>query len=174
VLGAAVLTRPCGQFYLGKAGTGAPTHYHTNPAWNALAFGKKGWVVLPPAHAAFSAVPAAESVAARSTQDGALRSGKLRRSAFSGHTRSERPRCRGGVLCHFLMPPPSPLLNPGASKGQATWWWCQRTGATSPTTSERPSASRKNSTRTPFTKKRGIPRHLRPKDIRMPMYISLV
>lgn len=61
------------QFYLGSKDTGAPMHYHTNPAWNALIYGKKGWVLLPPSQAAFSSVSAAESVEARSTQDGALR-----------------------------------------------------------------------------------------------------
>jgi len=47
------------QFYVGPAGSGAPLHYH-NAAFNALAYGKKGWVLVPPANASFSNKPAAD------------------------------------------------------------------------------------------------------------------
>ena len=44
------------QFYLGPSGSAAPMHYHED-AFNALAYGRKHWVLLPPSHASFSTVP---------------------------------------------------------------------------------------------------------------------
>ena len=49
------------QFYLGPAGSGAPLHYH-DFAWNALVYGKKGWVLMQPDRALFSNEPAAKMV----------------------------------------------------------------------------------------------------------------
>ena len=47
------------QFYLGAAGTGAPWHFH-NAAFNALAYGRKRWLILPPGDSLYSAEPAME------------------------------------------------------------------------------------------------------------------
>jgi hypothetical protein len=44
------------QFYLGPAGSGAPVHFHCD-AWNALAHGRKQWLLFPPAQALYSATP---------------------------------------------------------------------------------------------------------------------
>jgi hypothetical protein len=52
-----------GQFYLGSPGTGAPIHHH-NEAFNALVFGRKGWVLTYPSTSAFSNVPAKDMVQA--------------------------------------------------------------------------------------------------------------
>ena len=41
------------QLYQGVAGTGAPMHLHTD-AWNALVYGRKRWMVLPPSRALYS------------------------------------------------------------------------------------------------------------------------
>ena len=49
------------QFYVGPAGSGAPLHYH-DFAWNALVYGKKGWVLMQPDRALFSNEPAAKVV----------------------------------------------------------------------------------------------------------------
>jgi len=45
------------QFYLGPAYSGAPFHFHED-AWNALAFGKKRWLMLPPNEGIYSTEPA--------------------------------------------------------------------------------------------------------------------
>ena len=37
-------------------GSGAPTHFHGD-AWNAVAHGRKLWLLSPPAHARYSATP---------------------------------------------------------------------------------------------------------------------
>lgn len=50
---------PKPQVFVGGPGSGAPLHYHTD-AWNALAFGRKHWWLLPPSAAAYSAVPPVE------------------------------------------------------------------------------------------------------------------
>ena len=73
--GVARFRRGTAQFFLGGEGAGAPLHYHANPAWNALVFGAKGWALFPPPNATFSAVPAAEALAAGalSGDAGALR-----------------------------------------------------------------------------------------------------
>ena len=47
------------QFYLGSAGSAAPMHFHED-AFNALAYGEKRWILLPPSRAAFSTVPGTE------------------------------------------------------------------------------------------------------------------
>ena len=47
------------QFYAGAAGTGAPVHVHGD-AWNALAHGRKRWVLFPPEQARYSTIPAGE------------------------------------------------------------------------------------------------------------------
>ena len=60
--GVARFRKGSGQFFLGGAGSGAPQHYHTNPAWNALVYGRKGWVLSPPHDTVFSNVPAATKV----------------------------------------------------------------------------------------------------------------
>ena len=44
------------QWYIGPAGSGAPMHFHGD-AWNALAHGRKRWLLLPPAEALYSAQP---------------------------------------------------------------------------------------------------------------------
>ena len=44
------------QFFLGSSGTGAPFHFH-NAAFNALAYGRKRWFVLPPGDSLYSAEP---------------------------------------------------------------------------------------------------------------------
>ena len=44
------------QWYIGPAGSGAPVHFHGD-AWNALAHGRKRWLLLPPAEARYSAQP---------------------------------------------------------------------------------------------------------------------
>ena len=44
------------QFFLGPAYSGAPFHFHED-AWNALAFGKKRWFMLPPHHGLYSTEP---------------------------------------------------------------------------------------------------------------------
>ena len=44
------------QWYIGPAGSGAPMHFHGD-AWNALAHGRKLWLLLPPAEALYSAEP---------------------------------------------------------------------------------------------------------------------
>lgn len=59
------------QFYVGAAGTGAPVHFH-NAAWNALVYGKKAWILVPPALTYFSTVPAAEMVETLAKSDAAL------------------------------------------------------------------------------------------------------
>ena len=41
------------QLYQGVAGTGAPMHLHMD-AWNALVYGRKRWMVLPPSQARYS------------------------------------------------------------------------------------------------------------------------
>ena len=47
------------QWYIGPAGSGAPMHFHGD-AWNALAHGRKRWLLLPPAEALYSAQPISE------------------------------------------------------------------------------------------------------------------
>jgi hypothetical protein len=47
------------QFYLGATGTGAPWHFH-NAAFNALAYGRKRWLILPPGDSLYSAEPVME------------------------------------------------------------------------------------------------------------------
>ena len=44
------------QWYLGPRNSGAPIHFHGD-AWNALAHGRKRWLLLPPAEARYSAQP---------------------------------------------------------------------------------------------------------------------
>ena len=69
-----------GQFYFGPAGSGAPLHYHYQ-AWNALVYGKKAWVLVPPHQASFSNVPAKEMVRRLAAEDvaaGKTMGGKLR------------------------------------------------------------------------------------------------
>eukprot|EP01043_Picozoa_sp_COSAG02_P086838 COSAG02_NODE_24224_length_694_cov_1.211765_1_plen_160_part_00 len=44
------------QWSIGPAGSGAPMHFHGD-AWNALAHGRKRWLLLPPAEALYSAQP---------------------------------------------------------------------------------------------------------------------
>lgn len=47
------------QLYQGILGTGAPMHLHVD-AWNALIFGRKRWMVLPPSRSRYSTMPAVE------------------------------------------------------------------------------------------------------------------
>ena len=47
------------QFYLGGPRSGAPMHYH-QAAFNLLAYGRKRWLLVPPARALFSMQPAHE------------------------------------------------------------------------------------------------------------------
>ena len=47
------------EFYFGPPGSGAPWHYH-DPAFNALAYGRKRWFVMPPSRAVFSNKPSVE------------------------------------------------------------------------------------------------------------------
>jgi hypothetical protein len=47
------------EFYFGPPGSGAPWHYH-DPAFNALAYGRKRWFITPPRRAVFSNTPAVE------------------------------------------------------------------------------------------------------------------
>ena len=58
------------QFYVGPAGSGAPLHYH-DCAWNALVYGKKGWVLMQPDRALFSNEPAARMVKRLADDDAA-------------------------------------------------------------------------------------------------------
>ena len=48
------LRRAGSQVAIGPAGSGSPFHFH-NAALNALGFGEKRWLLLPPATAQFSA-----------------------------------------------------------------------------------------------------------------------
>ena len=44
------------QWYLGPPGSGAPIHFHQD-AWNALAYGSKRWLLLPPGESRYSSQP---------------------------------------------------------------------------------------------------------------------
>lgn len=55
------------QWYIGPAGSGAPMHFHGD-AWNALAHGRKLWLLLPPAEAVYSAQPISEYLEGGNTQ----------------------------------------------------------------------------------------------------------
>jgi hypothetical protein len=46
-------------------------HFH-NAAWNALVYGKKAWVLVPPQQTVFSTVPAADMVRTLAKSDAAL------------------------------------------------------------------------------------------------------
>eukprot|EP00750_Incisomonas_marina_P007683 INCI15027.3.p1 GENE.INCI15027.3~~INCI15027.3.p1 ORF type:complete len:1058 (-),score=159.19 INCI15027.3:919-4092(-) len=47
-----------GQFFVGPEGTGAPIHFHSS-AVNALYYGRKRWVLIPPMQSFYSVKPAA-------------------------------------------------------------------------------------------------------------------
>lgn len=51
------------QFYIGGPASGAPLHYHKD-AVNIMAAGQKRWFLLPPQHALYSTIPAADWVSA--------------------------------------------------------------------------------------------------------------
>jgi hypothetical protein len=66
------LRRAGSQVAIGPAGSGSPFHFH-NGALNALGFGEKRWLLLPPAAAQFSA----EDVWAWATAEGRARLAEL-------------------------------------------------------------------------------------------------
>ena len=90
------------------AGSGAPQHYHINPAWNVLVYGRKGWVLSPPALTVFSNVPSA----AKAPQLAAA----LARGSTGGSTDGSTSRANGSDTpvepSHPAAADPAGVVNP--------------------------------------------------------------
>jgi hypothetical protein len=86
---------PPPRSYLGGPGSGAPWHLHKD-AVNALVYGRKLWLLLPPERALYSALPMAEWLAAAEARGSAEASTNATSPAT---TAAARGLPKGALVC---------------------------------------------------------------------------